>query len=68
MARNSEARRALTYAQLGQLTEARAHVAEVLRVEPNFAISRTAWRIVRFKSAKDNVHLFEGLRKAGFPE
>ena len=59
---------AVTYAQLGQIGEARTEAAEVLRVQPNFTISGTARRLVAFKDPEDEKHYFEGLRKAGLPE
>src|SRR5262245_27692847 len=58
---------AATHGQLGQLEEARAEAAEVLRLQPNYTI--TANRMVMaFKSTKDDNHFFDGLRKAGLPE
>jgi adenylate cyclase len=59
---------AATYARLGQLEEARAAVAEVLRIQPDFTIGGTARWTMPFKSAQDGEHLFEGLRMAGVPE
>jgi adenylate cyclase len=59
---------AATYAQLGQLEEARAAAAEVLRIHSNYTISGTTMRILGFKSAEDAAHFFDGLRKAGLPE
>jgi adenylate cyclase len=59
---------AATYAQMGRREEARAEAAEVLRIQPNFTIAGTARRIAVFKSARDNKHFVEGLRKAGLPE
>jgi adenylate cyclase len=59
---------AATYAQLGQLEEARAEVAEVLRIEPRYSIDDTERRLFSFKFPKDADHLFDGLRKAGLPE
>jgi adenylate cyclase len=59
---------AATYARLGQLEQARAHAAEVLRIQPDFTISGTAKWTMPFKSARDGEHLFEGLRMAGMPE
>jgi adenylate cyclase len=56
------------YAQLGQHEEARAVVAEVLRLQPNYTITGTARRIIAFKHTKDDKHFFDGLRKAGLPE
>jgi adenylate cyclase len=59
---------AATYAQLGRMGDARAEVAEVLRIQPNYTIAGTARRATAFKSAKDDMHFFDGLRKAGLPE
>ena len=58
---------AAAYAQLGQLMEARAAAAEVLRIEPGFTIDR--WkRTAVYKNPEDAEHLFDGLRKVGLPE
>jgi adenylate cyclase len=59
---------AVTYAQLGQMENARAAVAEVLRVQPDYTISGTARRLVAFKDPEDDKHFLDGLRKAGLPE
>jgi adenylate cyclase len=59
---------AATYARLDQLEEARAEVAEVLRIQPDYTISGTARPTMPFKSARDGEHLFEGQRMAGVPE
>ena len=59
---------AATYAQLGQMEQARAEAAEALRVQPDYTITGTTGRIMGFKSAKDGKHYFDGLRKAGLPE
>jgi adenylate cyclase len=58
---------AATYAQLGQLEEARAEAAEILRIEPKFTITGTQ-RISVFKVTEDADHFSDGLRKAGLPE
>ena len=58
---------AATYAQLGQLDEARAEVAEALRLRPGFTIGATR-RLAPFKHAKDDKHYVDALRKAGLPE
>ncbi len=58
---------ASAYAQSGQLEEARAEAAEVLRINPGFTIE--SWkRLVVFKDPKDAEHRLDGLRKAGLPE
>jgi adenylate cyclase len=58
---------AAAYAQLGQLEEARAEAAEVLRINPEFTIESPK-RFSVFKDPKDTAHLLDGLRKAGLPE
>jgi adenylate cyclase len=55
------------YAQLGQLEEARAEAAEVLRINPGFTIERHK-RIWVHKDPKDLEHRLDDLRKAGLPE
>ena len=58
---------AAAYAQSGQLEEARAEAAEVLRINPDFTIERYK-RLVVYKDPKDAEHRLDGLRKAGLPE
>jgi adenylate cyclase len=58
---------AATYAQLGNIEQARAEAAEVLRIEPNWTIDTQA-RWTPFKRPEDAEHFFDGLRKAGLPE
>jgi adenylate cyclase len=58
---------ACAYAQSGQLEEARAAAAEVLRINPGFTIE-TSKRILVFKDPKDLEHHIDGQRKAGLPE
>jgi adenylate cyclase len=58
---------ASAYAQSGQLVEARAEAAEVLRINPGFTIERHK-RIFVYKDPKDAEHRLDGLRKAGLPE
>jgi adenylate cyclase len=59
---------AATYAQLGQLEEARAEAAEVLRINPDYTIGKTQKRVSNLKQAEDVEHLADGLRKSGLPE
>jgi adenylate cyclase len=59
---------AATHAQLGQLDEARAEAAELLRLRPGYTISCTARRLAAFKRPTDEKHFFNALRKAGLPE
>jgi adenylate cyclase len=66
--RNAHVWLAATYAQLGQLEEARAEVAEVLRIEPKYTIDGTERRLRSFKFPEHAEHFFDGLRKAGLPE
>jgi len=54
-------------AQSGQLEEARAAAAEVLRINPGFTIE-SAKRILVYKDPKDLEHYVDGMRKAGLPE
>src|SRR5262249_18003634 len=58
---------AAAYAQSGQLEEARAEAAEVLRINPGFTIE--SWkRLAVYKDPKDVEHRLDGARKAGLPE
>jgi adenylate cyclase len=58
---------AAAYAQLGQLEEAKAEAAQVLRINPGFTIERHK-RVWVHKDPKDLEHRLDGLRKAGLPE
>src|SRR5262245_30796613 len=66
--RGSRTLLAMIYAQMGRLEEARAAVAEVMRIEPNYTIGGTSRPMTSFKNPDDDQHYFDGLRKAGFPE
>ncbi len=55
-----------TYAQLGQMDNARPHAKELLRLWPNFSLQRLA--ILPYKNKPDLDHWVDGLRKAGLPE
>ena len=59
---------AATLARIGNLEEARAEVAETLRVRPDFTISGVGRRLTAFKCAGDDRHFFGGLRQAGLPD
>jgi adenylate cyclase len=59
---------AATYAQLGNIEQAAAEAAEVLRIDPKFTIEGTQARIFPCKRPEDAEHIFDGLRKAGLPE
>jgi hypothetical protein len=50
---------------MNRMEEAAATVAEVLRQEPGFSISR--WRLHMWVKAEAE-HIREGMRKAGLPE
>jgi adenylate cyclase len=56
-----------TYAYLGQLEEAQAQAAHILRLDPNFIAARTFRRAASFWRPEDAEHIAEGLRKAGLP-
>ena len=58
---------AAAYAQSGQLEEARAAAAEVLRINPGFTIESSK-RFLVYKDPKDLDHYMDGMRKAGLPE
>jgi adenylate cyclase len=58
---------ACAYAQLGQLEEARAAAAEVLRINPSFTIEISK-RILVYKDPKGLEHYIDGMRKAELPE
>jgi len=55
------------YSCAGRLEEARAQAAELLRINPNYALGPRAKR-VQYKYQKDRDHYLDGLRKAGLPE
>jgi hypothetical protein len=58
---------ACAHAQAGQLEEARADAAEVLRINRGFTIE--SWKpLLVHKNPKDLEHRLDGLRKAGLPE
>jgi adenylate cyclase len=59
---------AATFAQLGNIEQARAEAAEVLRIESTYTIEGTQARLSGFKRPEDAEHFFDGLRKAGLPE
>ena len=57
-------RLAASYAQLGRLDEARAQVAEVLKLNPDFSIA-TFTKTQTYKNPTDLEHYLDGLRIAG---
>jgi adenylate cyclase len=60
---------ASAYAQLGQVEEARAEIAEVLRIDPNITVAKTKRIYLSLlKNPSDAEHSIDGLRKAGLPE
>jgi adenylate cyclase len=59
---------AAAYAQLGNIEQARAEAAEVLRIEPKYTLEGTQAGLSVYKRPEDVEHLFDGLRKAGLPE
>jgi adenylate cyclase len=59
---------AATHAQLGNIEQARAEAAEVLRIDPKWTINGTQALVTPFKRPEDAEHFFDGLRKAGLPE
>ena len=59
---------AAAYAQLDDVTRARFHAAEVLRIEPRFTIRKMSKTFLALKSPADAQHVLDGLRKAGLPE
>jgi adenylate cyclase len=60
---------ASAHAQLGQLEEARAETAELLRIDPSFTIAKSKQTYTyRWKNPSDAEHIIDGLRKAGLPE
>jgi adenylate cyclase len=58
---------AAAHAQLGQLDEARVHVGEILRINPNYSMAGSVVSRL-FRRPEDVEHLFAGLRKAGLRE
>lgn len=57
---------AATYAQLGELENARTEAAAVLRIDPSYTITGTP-PVTALKRPEDIEHISEGLRKAGLP-
>ncbi len=63
----SRATFAASYAQLGQLAEARAETEKLLMSHPEITVERFVGKLY-FKNPADLEHYKEGLRKAGVPE
>ena len=58
---------AATYAMLGQKDNARAHIVELLRVDPNYTLEDAA-KNAYFNNQADTDRWINALRKAGLPE
>jgi adenylate cyclase len=58
---------AASYAQLGEMNEAKRYVDKVLEVSPNFTLSAFVEKLP-YGAERDAEHFLEGLRKAGFPD
>jgi len=58
---------AATHARLGQFDDAKAAVAQALRLHPAFTIEKIN-RALPYSNVRDSEHLADGLRKAGLPE
>jgi adenylate cyclase len=56
-----------TYAQLGEVKNARAEAVEVLRIDPHYTITGSP-PVTALKRHEDIEHISDGLRKAGLPE
>jgi len=59
---------AATYARLGEIDRARAVVAEMLRLIPEYTIGSPPQRLNLYKRPEDAEHFFGALRLAGLPE
>jgi adenylate cyclase len=59
---------AATYARLGQMEEARVEAENVLQLDPDFTIERTALTTIAFKHGEHSNDCFDAMRKAGLPE
>jgi len=58
-----------SYAQLGHIDEARAHVNEILKIDPEFTLSKfRRYSQKVYKNENDIEHIIDGLRKAGLTE
>jgi tetratricopeptide (TPR) repeat protein len=58
---------AATYAQLGQIKEARLEAEEFLKIMPNFSIANWA-KTEPYENKKELQRYVDGLRMAGLPE
>ena len=59
---------AASYAQLGRIDEARAALAEVLRVEPDLTLGKLRDRFSPTTDPDPLERFLDALRKAGLPE
>jgi adenylate cyclase len=59
---------AATCARMGRLDEARAEIAEVLRIVPGYTIDGTAKRVTFFRDPEANEHYYGALQIAGLPQ
>ncbi len=59
-------RLAFTYIELGQENEARAHVSEVLRTQPDYSLEKYA-KTLPFKDPAHSKRILDALSKAGLP-
>jgi TolB-like protein/Tfp pilus assembly protein PilF len=60
-------RLAADYIRLGKKEEARAHAAEVLKINPKYSLERVR-KLIRFKDPAHTEQWLDPLRKAGLPE
>lgn len=58
---------AVCYMRLGRESDARAEVAEILRLDPGYNLASLAERL-RFKHPEDSERYLDDLRRAGVPE
>jgi adenylate cyclase len=60
---------AASYAKMGLIDKAQAHVKEILKINPEFKLSKFQTYLQRlYKNETDIEHYIDGLRKAGLPE
>ena len=59
---------ALTYAEMGRMAEARAAVAEMLRINPEFSVEELASRNLQGFDPESAERFLAAARKAGIPE
>jgi Flp pilus assembly protein TadD len=59
---------AVTYAEMGRMDEARAAVAEMLRINPEFSVEELASRNLERLDPESAERFLAAARKAGIPE